>query len=293
MLKKDLLISKLDSILGPNVVLKDKEDFLTKLTNMVEDGVSNLQFVTDFDDTITKHIVGGKCGATSFDVFRGAKTFTQTYSDRVDVCLSKLKDNLFNSKAEQDQQEEIDSRICDVYACSVGEKVAIPDIHEAAERIIIPLKDDCKELLSLLSELKVPLTVVSVGPGEVIEHILKEYNPKVVANYVTFKDDVITDLRQPSVGMYNKHEFPLPVDADRSNFIVIGDFAWDSKIADNVKNKKNVLKIGFFYGRRDDTIKEYLNFFDVLLLHDETMNVPLNILKLVADKTEPNSFHKG
>uniref|UniRef100_A0A1B6FNX5 5'-nucleotidase n=1 Tax=Cuerna arida TaxID=1464854 RepID=A0A1B6FNX5_9HEMI len=290
MLNKGLVVSKLGSILGPNVVLKDEEDFITKLTNMVDDGITNLQIVADFDDTITKHSGDGKCRLTTMDVYRGAKTFTQSYSDRLEECLSKMED-LYDSKATPERQVEIATRIADLFACSVGEKV--PDIVEAAARIVIPLKDGCREFLSLLSDLQVPLTVVSAGVGEVIEHILKDYNATVVANYMASQDDVITEMKTPLVGTYNKHELPLPVDGDRSNFIVMGDFAWDSKIADNVKNKKNVLKIGFFYGRRDDTIEHYLNFFDVLLLHDESMDVPLNILKLVAGKAEPHSVSKA
>uniref|UniRef100_A0A1B6LV25 5'-nucleotidase n=1 Tax=Graphocephala atropunctata TaxID=36148 RepID=A0A1B6LV25_9HEMI len=282
MRNKELVLLHLDKLLGSNVVLKDEEDFKNKLSNMVEDGVDNLQFVSDFDDTITKHIVDGKRGLTSFDVFIRAKSISQVCIDRVKAHLSMLEPNLFNANLEPDQQVQFDRELAKLLACSVGERIGLAEIHEAVERVVTPLKDGCKELLTLLSDLRVPLTVVSAGSGEVIEKMLKDFNAKVVANYVKFQDDHITELLKPNIGMFNKHKVPLPIDPSRSNIIVIGDFAWDSKIADNVVNVKNTLKIGFFYGRKNESIEQDLNFFDVLLLDDESMNVALGILKLVA-----------
>lgn len=53
-----------------NIYIPNKEELLQKLNKVIKDGHSNLQIVTDFDHTLTRHTLdNGKTVLTSFGKF--------------------------------------------------------------------------------------------------------------------------------------------------------------------------------------------------------------------------------
>ncbi|XP_046686564.1 cytosolic 5'-nucleotidase 3-like [Homalodisca vitripennis] len=237
---------KIDSLvkmfLLSNVVLKDEEDFKNKLSTIVTDGVDNLQFVADFDDTLTKHTVNGKKTFNSFEIFCKTKTLSQSFLDRGTELFVNMKPLLNKHDLTKEEQQQVDDVLEKIIALVVGEKVNIEDVYECVDQVNTPLKDGCRETLSLLASHRVPIIIVSAGSGDVINYLVRGYGARVVANFYIFDEGRITAYVRPWVGLYNKNQRALPVDDDRHNIVLLGDHTWDSKMADNVPNVKNNTK---------------------------------------------------
>lgn len=60
-------IQEIPEFCKENVHLRNEQEFLEKLNKIIKDGHSNLQIVTDFDHTLTRHTMdNGKTVLTSF-----------------------------------------------------------------------------------------------------------------------------------------------------------------------------------------------------------------------------------
>lgn len=70
---------EIPELLKSNVHIKNKEELIQKVNKLIKDGHKNLQIVTDFDHTLTRHTMDdGSMVLTSF----GKQTFKQYISDR-------------------------------------------------------------------------------------------------------------------------------------------------------------------------------------------------------------------
>lgn len=74
------------------VHLRNKEELLGKINKLIKDGYNNLQIVTDFDHTLTRHCLdNGNTVLTSFgkwDVNIGlsAANFYKSYKNQIKIC---------------------------------------------------------------------------------------------------------------------------------------------------------------------------------------------------------------
>jgi len=75
---------------------------------------------------------------------------------------------------------------------------------------------------------------------------------------------------------YKKHE-------DRLNVILLGDSLGDCKMVDGA-HYENVLKIGFLGHKQEGRLKVYMDKYDIVLIDDQTMNLPLDILKFICER---------
>lgn len=57
-------------------------------------------------------------------------------------------------------------------------------------------------------------------------------------------------------------------------------------MADNLKNVKNVLKIGFLNEIDDEKLAKHLKLFDIVLVQDPTLDIPNKILRYILNITK-------
>uniref|UniRef100_A0A1B6LK30 5'-nucleotidase n=1 Tax=Graphocephala atropunctata TaxID=36148 RepID=A0A1B6LK30_9HEMI len=266
-----------------NVVIKDKEDFEKKLKELIADGIENLQVVADFDGTITKSVVDGKPALHSLDVFRHTATLSEKYRLGYDALAKKHGPSYVNPELSVEERQKVLDQWWEDHECLCsGEILTLSDLQRANDAINTPLRDGCEQMLRLLSHHRVPLIVSSAGVGEVIEHVLKEHNPRVVSNFIKFdENDQIKGFSKPTVSVFNKNRFPLPVDEDRRNVMLLGDSLGDCNMADNVPGLKTVLKIGFFTGTDKEKLEKYKSCYDVVLVDDQTMHTVTALLRRI------------
>ena len=53
-------------------------------------------------------------------------------------------------------------------------------------------------------------------------------------------------------------------------------------MADGLDNPEGVLKIGFLNANIEERLENYMNLYDIVLMDDQTMNLPFNIVKKIA-----------
>ncbi|OAD58149.1 Cytosolic 5'-nucleotidase 3 [Eufriesea mexicana] len=61
----------------------------------------------------------------------------------------------------------------------------------------------------------------------------------------------------------------------------MGDTIGDASMADGIENTRAVLKIGFLYENVENSLFSYMEEFDIVLVDDQTMQVPIDILRLL------------
>lgn len=67
----------------------------------------------------------------------------------------------------------------------------------------------------------------------------------------------------------------------RSNVILVGDTIGDANMADGLDTCDTVIKIGYLSTKRLTRLSDYLNNFDIVLENDQTMDVIIDILRLL------------
>lgn len=145
-------------------------------------------------------------------------------------------------------------------------------------------------------EEEIPCLVFSAGLGDCVVSVLKHANilypnVKVVSNFLQYKEnDVLDGLGGNMIHTFNKNETALEgtdyydLVRDRDHVIVMGDSLGDAKMADGVPSQSHVLKIGFLYDHPEENLPVYLDTFDIVLVDDQTMEVPRAIIDLVRNK---------
>lgn len=77
------------------------------------------------------------------------------------------------------------------------------------------------------------------------------------------------------------HEEYFSLLADRPNVILLGDNEGDAAMGHGVQDPKAMIKIGFLYHHPEERLEKFMEMFDIVLINDQTMSVPQQILHSV------------
>eukprot|EP00064_Thunnus_orientalis_P019162 superscaffoldBa00004672_g19276 len=72
----------------------------------------------------------------------------------------------------------------------------------------------------------------------------------------------------------------------RPNVLLLGDSLGDLTMADGVSEPENILTIGFLNDQVEERKETYVNSFDIVLVKDETMDVPNSILRYITSSRD-------
>ena len=146
---------------------------------------------------------------------------------------------------------------------------------------------------------------MSAGLGDMVVEVMDAFdvyhrsNTKVVSNFLAYDDTgKVIGIAGEMIHVYNKNESAIH-DSEyfqtlkgRGNVVLLGDSIGDLQMANGVENSGNVLKIGFLNTLNNKATAEkrlpsFLEGFDIVLIDDQTMNVPLEILQNVGGLAMP------
>ena len=94
---------------------------------------------------------------------------------------------------------------------------------------------------------------------------------------VAFRKPYITSINKPDGLTHDK----FPEIKPTINAIIVGDYLLDTHAGDNL-NIKTSLTIGFYNGRGDGTLKEYLLAYDMVILGDGSYSLVTEMISKVA-----------
>lgn len=259
--------------------------------NMQQAGPDSLQVISDFDMTLTRFAYEGKRVPTTHNILNNHLLIDEN-------CKKKIK-KLLNTY----YPIEIDARLSTeekvplmvewwtkVHELLIEQKIKKDMLALAVRESHSKLREGYKMFFDHLAEHQVPLLIFSAGIGDVLEEVIRQNhvfhpNVNIISNYMDFDHTgVLQAFKGQLIHTFNKregalsHAAHLPDLKGRPNVLLLGDSLGDLTMADGVSNTQNILTIGFLNDQVEERTELYANSFDIVLVKDETMEIPNAIL---------------
>ena len=194
----------------------------------------------------------------------------------------------------------------------------------------ILLREGADEFFNILQENKIPVLIFSAGIGDVVEEVLKQglipnivpikpeaisinnnlvnnkkllpNNVHVVSNRIIFDGDKafnkVTGFEEPIFHVYNKKGTSIRETTfmrtddikNRQNIILLGDSLGDIYMSDGIfHNPTSTIKIGFL-NDHFDRLPAYIENYDIVILDDPGLDIPISILKNIVGEGRKNNL---
>ncbi|KAA8585362.1 hypothetical protein FQN60_004056 [Etheostoma spectabile] len=253
--------AKIPELSNPSVCMRDPQRVQEILQSMVKAGSNTVQVISDFDMTLTRFAYNGKRCPTCHNILDNSKLLSND-------CKTELK-KLLNTY----YPIEIDS------SRSIEEKLPLMVEWWTKAHELLVQQNIRKDLLAMVVQesdamLSIPLLIFSAGIGDILEEVIRQAgvfhpNVKVFSNYMDFDESgVLRAFKGELIHIYNKREGALLNTGHfqelrtRPNVLLLGDSLGDLTMADGVEERK----------------QSYLDSYDIVLLKDETLDVPNAIM---------------
>lgn len=267
-------------------------------------GSERMQFVSDFDFTITKQRTDDNVAVlSSFGIFNACKSLPPNFKTESDKLFHKYR------PIEIDPHMAIEEKVqymIEWWTKSAELASGFPfdqsEIDDMASKFKSALRDRTHELFGALLRLQIPVLVFSAGLGNSVVSVLQQANimhpnVKVVSNFLQYRDGLLDGFQQPMIHTFNKNETVLDGSEyyelvhTRDHIIVMGDSLGDADMANGVPASSHILKIGFLFDHVEANMQKYMDTFDIVLVDDQTMDVPRALLALIENRHQLRHPH--
>ncbi|XP_071263082.1 cytosolic 5'-nucleotidase 3-like [Salvelinus alpinus] len=276
---------------SPSVCMRDRQRVEEILKAMQKAGTSKIQVISDFDMTLTRFAYNGKRCPTSHNILDNSKLISEE-------CKAQLKD-LRNTyyPIEIDSKRTAEEKLplmvewwTKAHTLLVQQRIRKDLLQDVVKESDAMLREGYQLFFDHLQEHSIPLLIFSAGLGDVLEEVIRQAgvfhpNVKVFSNYMDFDETgVLKAFKEELIHIYNKREGALLNTGhfqelkSRHNILLVGDSLGDLTMADGVHSMENILKIGFLNDKVEERKTSYLNAYDIVLVKDETMEVPNALL---------------
>uniref|UniRef100_A0A673ANR4 5'-nucleotidase n=1 Tax=Sphaeramia orbicularis TaxID=375764 RepID=A0A673ANR4_9TELE len=181
-----------------------------------------------------------------------------------------------------------------VHELLIDQRIRKDMLARAVKESSAMLREGYKVFFDHLAEHHIPLLIFSAGVGDVLEEVIRQNhvfhpNINIISNYMDFDHTgVLQAFKGQLIHTFNKRQGALSHAAhlrqvqDRPNVLLLGDSLGDLTMADGVTDTHNILTIGFLNDQVEERKESYINSFDIVLVKDETMDIPNAIVKYVT-----------
>ncbi|KJH42950.1 HAD hydrolase, family IE [Dictyocaulus viviparus] len=290
-----------DSLLNhPQVMMRDRNSVEKKLRAMMDDGKENLMVVSDFDYTLSKFedTQGRRCW-TTHGVFDNC---VKQIDEDLAVKFQLLKDKYFPIEFDPNLTIEEKVPFMEEWWNISHQYIVSAKFHRATvegfvRNAHIMLRDQTDQMIIQLDRLDVPLVVFSAGIGNIIEMYLKQElgeipkNIHLISNMMNFDEqDIVVSFSEPLIHTFCKNSSVIRKEAEffhifreRRNVVLLGDSMGDIHMDVGVEKKALTLKIGFLNSNVNSLLDHYMEVYDVVLVQDQSMQIPHKILQAIAN----------
>ncbi|XP_069355489.1 7-methylguanosine phosphate-specific 5'-nucleotidase [Maniola hyperantus] len=288
-------LNEIQELDKPNVHIRNKDELLRKINQIICDGHEKLQIVTDFDHTLTRHNMdNGMTVLTSFGMFRECPSVPQEYKDEELRLAEKYK------PIEVDPMMSIEEKTKHMVAWYLaahellkGVKFPRNELIEVGHKMVECFRAGVSELIAWSSRQAVPVLVFSAGLGDSVVAALSAASfllphVKVISNFLALdENDSVVGIAGDVIHTYNKNEAAIKdteyykMVKTRNNVLLLGDNIGDAGMAEGMEHCDVIVKIGFLGRNTEANLQNYINKFDIVLVNEHTMDVANAILKLV------------
>uniref|UniRef100_A0A6M2DDT7 5'-nucleotidase n=1 Tax=Xenopsylla cheopis TaxID=163159 RepID=A0A6M2DDT7_XENCH len=285
-------LKEIEELQSDNVYIQDKEYVEKTLNDIIADGANNLQVVTDFDFTITKHTLpNGQPTLSSFGLFEHCPSVPESYKQKSLDMLHYYKpieiDPAVPLETKHKYMVEWWTKTSELLKDFAFHE---PDLVHMANQYKESFRDNAKDMFKTLYDRNIPCLVFSAGLGNSVNAMLDAANVhysniRVVSNFLKITNGLVDGFIGKIIHVMNKNEASIKdteyysLIQDRENVILMGDSLGDACMADGISHKKK-LKIGFLCNNIEQSLPNYKNNFDIVVVNDQTMNIPNSIINL-------------
>ncbi|XP_029945284.1 cytosolic 5'-nucleotidase 3-like [Salarias fasciatus] len=276
---------------NPSVCMKDPDRVQEVLQSMVKAGSNTLQVISDFDMTLTRFEFNGKRCPTCHNILDNSILISAD-------CKQKLKGLLDTYyPIEIDSSRSVEEKLplmvewwTKAHELLVEQKIRKDRLSVAVRESDAMLREGYQLFFDHLHQHSIPLLIFSAGIGDILEEVIRQAgvfhpNVNVFSNYMDFDESgVLTAFKGELIHIYNKREGALLNTGHfqelrtRPNVLLMGDSLGDLNMADGVQDMENILKVGFLNDKVEERKQSYLDAYDIVLIKDETLEVPNALL---------------
>uniref|UniRef100_A0A3Q3EFA5 5'-nucleotidase n=1 Tax=Labrus bergylta TaxID=56723 RepID=A0A3Q3EFA5_9LABR len=285
------MLEEIPELSNPSVLMKDPQRVQEILESMMKAGSNTVQVISDFDMTLTRFAYNGKRCPTCHNILDNSKLITNE-------CREKLKE-LLNTyyPIEIDSARSIEEKLplmvqwwTKAHELLVQQEIKKDLLAMVVRESDAMLREGYQLFFDHLHEHSIPLLIFSAGIGDILEEVVRQAgvfhsNVKVFSNYMDFDETgVLKAFKGELIHIYNKREGALLNTGHfqelrtRPNVLLLGDSLGDLTMADGVQDMENILKIGFLNDKVEERKQSYLDSYDIVLVKDETLEVPNAIM---------------
>lgn len=291
---QQLVKSEIPELSKCSVLMRERGKVEETIYNMQQAGPCSLQVISDFDMTLTRFAYNGRRVPTTHNILNNQLLIDEN-------CKKKIK-KLLNTyypieiDAGLSTEEKLPLMVewwTKVHELLIEQKIRKDMLALAVRESRSKLREGYKVFFDHLAEHQVPLLIFSAGIGDVLEEVIRQNhvfhpNVNIISNYMDFDHTgVLQAFKGQLIHTFNKREGALSHAAHltelkgRPNVLLLGDSLGDLTMADGVSSAQNTLTIGFLNDQVEERKELYVNSFDIVLVKDETLEVPNAILKSI------------
>ncbi|XP_035467496.2 7-methylguanosine phosphate-specific 5'-nucleotidase-like isoform X3 [Scophthalmus maximus] len=291
-LVSEILRSKIPEMANCSVLMREHSRVEETIQAMQQAGAGSLQVISDFDMTLTRFAHNGKRVPSTHNILNNRLLVNED-------CTKKIK-KLLNTyyPIEIDARRSVEEKVplmvewwIKVHELLIQQRIRKDLLSQAVKESSTMLRDGYKVFFDRLVEQRVPMLILSAGVGDVLEEVIRQnhvFHPNIhiISNYMDFdQTGVLQAFKGELIHIFNKGEGALSHAAGlrelqgRPNVLLLGDSLGDLAMAGGVSEPQNVLTVGFLNDQVDERKESYINSFDIVLVKDETMDVPNGILR--------------
>ncbi|XP_071776447.2 7-methylguanosine phosphate-specific 5'-nucleotidase-like [Centroberyx gerrardi] len=278
-----------------SVLMRERSRVEETIQAMQRAGAGSLQVISDFDMTLTRFAHNGKRVPTTHNILDNRLLINED-------CTRKMR-QLLNTyypieiDASRTAEEKLPLMVewwTKVHELLIQQKIRKDMLAQAVKESSAMLREGHKVFFDCLAEHQVPLLIFSAGVGDILEEVIRQNhvfhpNVRIISNYMDFDHSgILRAFKGQLIHTFNKREGALQHAAhlrelqDRPNVLLLGDSLGDLTMADGVSQPQNVLTIGFLNDQVEERKESYVNSFDIVLVKDETMDVPNGVLSYIT-----------
>lgn len=281
-----------------NIIITNQDKLNLAIQHILNDWLSNLRIISDFDRTLTKAFVNGQSRSSLLSILRDENYLTPDYWAKA----QKLFDHYH--AIEVDPQVDLETkkslmleRWTKHFELLIQSWLTKNDIQQAMRSENIQFRDWVLWLFDLVDAYGIPLVILSASwlGYDGIYRYLKNFNKlskyiHIVSN--TFhrdRDWNALEIQKPIIHSFNKDArilFNLPFYHDiktKKNIILLWDTIWDANMIDGFEYK-NLIKIWFLNDHIDQNLQQFQDNYDIIIKDDWSFSYVIRLIKNIISK---------
>ncbi|KAK0425886.1 hypothetical protein QR680_009440 [Steinernema hermaphroditum] len=287
---------------NPRVRMRDAKAVERKLAQIIDGGMKQLMVISDFDYTLSRFIDanGERCWTTHGVFDNAAMEMDPTLGQKFVALKEKyLPIEFCPTMTIAEKTPHMEKWWRTSHGHIIDARFTKKVIEKAVAQSKVEIRDRGFEMIAKLEEHAVPLIIFSAGIGNVIEVFLKQrmetipFNVHLISNMMSFDEEgVCSTFSEPLIHTFCKNSSVINGEraffhqiSDRTNVILLGDSLGDLHMDVGVEREGVVLKIGFLNFDHDRLLDKYLNGYDIVLMSDSSMDIPISILETVEQRS--------